>query len=238
MELNEFTQLFPNEDCCYEYLSFWVKNICCTNCGSKGLVWHKETKRWECPVCGFVISLETMFSLLRDYFPYDAGEIIWQYNYLMKKQINHSTEDTNHTPTREKVVYGSTEGEYAGSSSHKCDIYIPNAPKAGTTYENVAGSTIIPGALITIGIGGILGGLFSTKSHTVYSSVFAPAEVARGNDMMVQVYVYKDGEHEQVIKDAISADDSTSERRKKYDPLYFKLKEGDKVAFRLDDITH
>lgn len=114
--------------------------------------------------------------------------------------------------------------------SNKCELHIPDVTISGETGGSLIGSVLFPGMLLNGAVGGFASRF--RKSNTVYSSVFAPAEISRGDDMMVQVYVYKDGERDQVILEAIKSDESASER--KYNPLNFKLKVGDKVDVNLN----
>lgn len=66
---------------------------------------------------------------------------------------------------------------------------------------------------------------------SVNSSVFAPSEVRRGDYMMVQVFLYQDGEEKAVFRKA-SEVDSTAQRRN-YTPLNVMLKHGDIVKVML-----
>lgn len=82
------------------------------------------------------------------------------------------------------------------------------------------------------GIGALAGCILGGKKRSiVFSSVFAPSETKRGDYMMIQVYLYKDGEEETVASKAKEVD-SSAERRN-YIPLSIKLKEGDKVKIAL-----
>lgn len=66
---------------------------------------------------------------------------------------------------------------------------------------------------------------------TVNSSIFAPSEAKRGDYMMVQVFLYKDGE-EQAVEDKAAEVDSDAQRRN-YTPLSVQLKCGDVVRISL-----
>ena len=127
---------------------------------------------------------------------------------------------TSSSPFDNETICESLDEARTNYSSKKCESYIPE----------VSLSEVLRFAPIRyffpkrISLGG--------RANTVYSSVFAPAEIARGDDMMVQVYVYKDGERDQVILEAIKSDETASER--KYIPLNFKLKVGDKVDVNLN----
>lgn len=68
---------------------------------------------------------------------------------------------------------------------------------------------------------------FGGKSSLVFSSLFAPHEVCKGEGMMIQVYIYRDGERDEVCVDAAKSDRHTKE--KAYTPLNFKLRKGDVV---------
>lgn len=75
--------------------------------------------------------------------------------------------------------------------------------------------------------------LFSKKNRpkSVYSSVFAPAEVAHRQHMMVQVYFHLQEETEKVKELATEADKNAE--RRGYEPLEIKLKKGDNVEIEL-----
>lgn len=75
--------------------------------------------------------------------------------------------------------------------------------------------------------------LFSKKNRpkSVYSSVFAPAEVAHRQHMMVQVYFHLQEETEKVKELATEADKNAE--RRGYEPLEVKLKKGDNVEIEL-----
>lgn len=83
-----------------------------------------------------------------------------------------------------------------------------------------------------------MGELFTWgKRELCNSAVFAPAEIDRGDEMFVQVYIYKDEETNQVIKDSKMCDENTTQRA--YTPLNFPIKKGDKITVKLrvyDDI--
>ena len=74
--------------------------------------------------------------------------------------------------------------------------------------------------------------LWGDKGDLVNSAIFAPAEIAKGDDMMVQVFIYKDEETDQIVIEAKSADENATKRC--YAPLNFKLRKGDKVTICLD----
>lgn len=73
--------------------------------------------------------------------------------------------------------------------------------------------------------------LMGKRADQVFSSVFVQDKIRRGDSMMIQVYVYYDGEHDQVIWDATHCDEKAKERA--YAPLNFMLKKGDTVDVRL-----
>lgn len=73
--------------------------------------------------------------------------------------------------------------------------------------------------------------LFRIKENRVYSSVFAPHKVCRCDSMMIQVFVYKDRDYNNVMWEALHCDEKTSERA--YNPLNFQLKQGDSVKVNL-----
>lgn len=70
------------------------------------------------------------------------------------------------------------------------------------------------------------------KQHSVYSSVFAPAEVSYKQHLIVQVYLHLKEETEKVKELAFEADKSTE--RRGYEPLEVKLKKGDNVEIELN----
>lgn len=67
------------------------------------------------------------------------------------------------------------------------------------------------------------------------ASAFAPNVIRRGEDMMVQIYIYKDEKRKSVIYEAKKCDDGTSERS--HIPLNFDINEGDKVDVSLSVIN-
>ena len=67
------------------------------------------------------------------------------------------------------------------------------------------------------------------------ASAFAPNEIKRGEDMMIQIYVYKDSERQRVICESKKADEDAYERN--YIPLNFDLKDGDQVKVSLNVIN-
>ena len=70
------------------------------------------------------------------------------------------------------------------------------------------------------------------KPQSVYSSVFAPAEIAPKQHLMVQVYLHLPEETEKV-KSLASEADKNAERRG-YEPLEVPLKKGDNVEIELN----
>ena len=74
--------------------------------------------------------------------------------------------------------------------------------------------------------------LFGRNGDMVNSAIFAPAMISKGDDMMVQVFIYKDEETDRIVLEAISSDKKATKR--KYAPLNFIIKKGDKVSIRLD----
>lgn len=71
----------------------------------------------------------------------------------------------------------------------------------------------------------------NNKLQKVYSSIFAPSEIKRNDYMMVQVFLYKEGEERYVASKANEVDPDAE--RKNYTPLSVELKEGDKVKISL-----
>ena len=80
----------------------------------------------------------------------------------------------------------------------------------------------------------ILSRLFGNrnKPQSVYSSVFAPAEIAPKQHLMVQVYLHLPEETE-TVKSLASEADKNAERRG-YEPLEVPLKKGDNVEIELN----
>lgn len=70
------------------------------------------------------------------------------------------------------------------------------------------------------------------KPQSVYSSVFAPAEIAPKQHLMVQVYLHLPEETE-TVKSLASEADKSAERRG-YEPLEVPLKKGDNVEIELN----
>ena len=68
-------------------------------------------------------------------------------------------------------------------------------------------------------------------AEKVNSSIFAPSEAKRGDYLMVQVFLYKDGEECVVACKAAEVDPDA--RRQNYTPLSVKLMDGDKVKVKL-----
>ncbi len=64
-------------------------------------------------------------------------------------------------------------------------------------------------------------------SERINSSIFAPSEAKRGDYIMVQVFLYKNGEEQAVACKAAEVDSEAE--RKNYTPLSVKLRKGDKV---------
>lgn len=72
---------------------------------------------------------------------------------------------------------------------------------------------------------------YNKKLQKVYSSIFAPSEIKRNDYMMVQVFLYKEGDERYVACKANEVDPDAE--RKNYTPLSVELKEGDKVKISL-----
>lgn len=73
--------------------------------------------------------------------------------------------------------------------------------------------------------------LFRKKAKDVFSSVFAPNQVRKGCGMMIQVYLYKDEERDEVCYDAAKCDKKSLELS--YSPLNFKLERGTSVDINI-----
>lgn len=84
-------------------------------------------------------------------------------------------------------------------------------------------------------IGGVVGARMSSpnwRHAKVYSSVFAPAEIAPKQHFLVQVYLHLPEETEKVKALASEADKSAE--RRGYEPLEVPLKKGDNVEIELN----
>jgi hypothetical protein len=77
-----------------------------------------------------------------------------------------------------------------------------------------------------------LGGKSISEKGGENASAFAPKSTAKGEDMMIQVYVYKDVDRKNAIVEAKKADSGTVERN--YIPLNFKIKDGDTIDIQLN----
>lgn len=73
--------------------------------------------------------------------------------------------------------------------------------------------------------------IFNRKSDLSYASAFVPDTISRGNSMMIQVYLYSDGERDTVCAEATQCDHLSSE--KAFTPLQAKLKKGDQISIQL-----
>lgn len=79
----------------------------------------------------------------------------------------------------------------------------------------------------------LLGGnTIHQEQNGMSASAYAPSEIAKGDDMMIQVYVYENQEHKIIIASAKNADEDSLERNRI--PLNFSLKHGDKVMIQLN----
>lgn len=103
-------------------------------------------------------------------------------------------------------------------------LYLISVPIAGGSYD--INSTNLQ-ALYIPKRKHFLKRWFGRKSSMVFSSLFAPHEISKGEGMMIQVYIYSDGELNAVCNDATRSDKKAKE--KAYTPLNFKLKKGDVV---------
>lgn len=72
---------------------------------------------------------------------------------------------------------------------------------------------------------------YNNKLQKVHSSIFAPSEIKRNDYMMVQVFLYKEGDERYVACKANEVDPDAE--CKNYTPLSVGLKEGDKVKISL-----
>lgn len=73
--------------------------------------------------------------------------------------------------------------------------------------------------------------IFGRKSDLSYASAFVPDTVSKGSSMMIQVYLYSDGERDTVCAEATQCDHLSSE--KAFTPLQAKLKKGDQISIQL-----
>ena len=82
----------------------------------------------------------------------------------------------------------------------------------------------------------LLGGKTSPSKTLVGSaSAFAPNEIKRGENVMIQIYVYKGEERQYVICEAEKTDEDATERS--YIPLNFDIKVGDSLTVSLNVIN-
>lgn len=73
---------------------------------------------------------------------------------------------------------------------------------------------------------------FKKENKLCNSAVFAPSEIAKGDDLFVQVYIYKDEETDKVIVDSRTSDKNATQRS--YTPLNFPIKVGDKISVSIE----
>lgn len=73
---------------------------------------------------------------------------------------------------------------------------------------------------------------YFARKEQVYSSLFAPRHVQPGCNMMIQIYLFKDGERDIIITEAIQADLSAHEIS--YVPLNFDVKRGESIDVTLN----
>lgn len=107
---------------------------------------------------------------------------------------------------------------------------IKEREKTGTTFEVSIGNE----KTVANRRGSFLSRIFKKRivHKTIYSSIFAPAEVRQISHMLVQVYLHLYEETEKV-KAFAQESDKNAERRD-YIPLQCKLKKGDKVDVLLN----
>lgn len=98
----------------------------------------------------------------------------------------------------------------AGGAGQKLETkYLPKIPKKKNLFHRI----------------------FGRKSDLTYASAFLPDTVSRGSCMMIQVYLYSDGERDTVCAEATQCDHLSSE--KAFTPLQAKLKKGDQIDIQL-----
>ncbi len=85
--------------------------------------------------------------------------------------------------------------------------------------------------LINLFLGKVKKQEHNNKLQKVYSSIFAPSEIKRNDYMMVQVFLYKEGDERYVASKANEVDPDAE--CKNYTPLSVELKESDKVKISL-----
>ncbi len=75
--------------------------------------------------------------------------------------------------------------------------------------------------------------LKGTPKQTICNSaLFAPAEISKGDEMLVQAYIYMDEEADSIARDAKRTDKEAVQRD--YTPLNFPVQQGDMLTVRLD----
>ena len=154
--------------------------------------------------------------------------------------------DKGDRPTVEQIleyVKGKLYEETRRTNSVVC--YSPSNKSSSSNASNVSrevnhninNTTFLPrksNSIIGRGLKSIVN-LFREKNclekSLCNSAVFAPAKIAKGDDLNVQVYIYEDYETQKVVIDA-KMSDSTAVRRS-YIPLNFPVNRGDKITIEL-----
>ena len=132
------------------------------------------------------------------------------------ERIIYALDDVMHDLTRLNE-YGSPSLYSLNMMRERPNRYTPNTPKESYTPKRILDS--------------FNWNIFKKKT-LCNSAVFAPAEIAEGDDLFVQVYIYKDEDTDEVIIDSRMSDKDTTQRS--YTPLNFPIKKGDKISIRLD----
>ena len=135
---------------------------------------------------------------------------------------------TTYLPSDVEIYCHTMGGNVSYSVDAKCSS--PNqsySPRQETASSAHRGNTYVPRP-------GFWSRLFKygKKTDTVYSSIFAPAEVKPKSNLLVQVYLHLYEETEKVKNLAQEAQKEA--KRRDYIPLQCKLKKGDKVDVQLN----
>ena len=121
-------------------------------------------------------------------------------------------------------------------SQHERYTYEPQVPQVPLASAGKESTISALGGIL-----GSIGGLFSciafpsnrrTCSNDVYSSIFGPAEVKKGTNMLVQVFLHTASNKGRVQIIASRADKNTE--RRGYTPLSCKMKKGDKADIEIN----
>lgn len=151
------------------------------------------------------------------------------------KRNNHSENESrsvNYT-TSQRVI-PTTSGDSCHSRTCFCDEEVDKTITFESSVRNLGQSDIQKQSQVLSNRRRLID-LFRKKkpiTYDVYSSVFAPAEIKRKSNILIQVYLHLLEETEKV-KELAQESQKDAERRD-YIPLQCKLKKGDKVDVLLN----